>query len=111
MIPGVSFDLNLGSVFSPLLLVVLLWALKGVAKGVTDHMDANARKAQELADTRHTENTDRLDRIEAQTTKTNGTVLEHSEEIAALKTDLKVERELTKLLTEMLLQRQPDKGT
>lgn len=53
---------------------------------------------------------EQLDRIEAQTTKTNGTVAALQADVEALKSDMRVEQTKTKLLTDIYLRLQPDKG-
>lgn len=119
--PSVDFSFNVAQLFSPLLLVVVGWLINHAKVVITRHMDENRdkahalaeereRKRQEIEDARHAENTARLDRIELQTTKTNGTVLENTRDIAELKSDMKTEKAKTELLTELLLKSQPDKG-
>lgn len=46
-----------------------------------------------------------MDRIEAQTTKTNGTVAEHEKRLNDIDTAIKVERARTELLTDLYLSR------
>lgn len=90
---NVSFDLNIAQLFSPLLLIVVAWLVKLARDKIMDNMNA-----------KHAENTERLGRIETQTTATNGKVAE--QELRLTKQEAK-----TELLTEMLLGRQPDKGS
>ena len=91
-VPGISFDLNLGALFSPLLLAVLLYALNKARDSIIDSQDK-----------RHAENIVRFDRIETQTTATNGKVAEH--ELRLTKDEARIE-----VLMEMMLGRQPDGG-
>ncbi len=37
LVPGLSFDINLGALFSPLLLAVLLWALNKAKDDAADN--------------------------------------------------------------------------
>lgn len=49
-----------------------------------------------------------LDRIEAQTVKTNGTVLKHTEDINDLKTSVKVDHEVLRTLYDVMLKGKPE---
>lgn len=77
MLPELSFQLNIGALLSPVLLLVLAWLGNSLKKAVIGHMDENAQQARDLAEQRHKENSERIDAILAQTTATNGKVAEH----------------------------------
>lgn len=62
--PELSFDINLGALFSPLLLIVLAYIVNTARKAVEHRVDE-----------RHEETTGHLKAIEVQTTATNGRVL------------------------------------
>lgn len=72
--PELSFDLNLGSLFSPVVLVALGYLVHQARKGITRHVDARHDVYEAKVEERHKETTGHLKVIEEQTTLTNGRV-------------------------------------
>jgi hypothetical protein len=97
--PDLKFSLDLGSVVSPVLLLVLAYLVNAARKAVDKRVDE-----------RHEETQGRLDAVVVQTTTTNGTVRDHSAAILDLQSRMLVEETTSKLLTSVYLKTLPDKG-
>lgn len=72
--PDLSFDLNLGSLLSPVFLLALAFLGRQVQKGAIAHFDKRHDEVEGQVAARHTETTEHLKKIEEQTTLTNGRV-------------------------------------
>ena len=70
------------------------------AHGVEMLLKAYQMESENIAAVRHRDNVDRFDRLEIQTTKTNGTVVEHDKMITELKAQ-----------TNLLIKLMPGNGT
>ena len=63
--PEISFDLNLGALFSPLFVVALAYFMNRARKAINAHTDARHDTVENMVTARHAETTAHLERIEA----------------------------------------------
>lgn len=72
--PEISFDLNLGSLFSPLVVIALAYFVNQARKAVNSHTDQRHDVVEAMVESRHAETTRHLEKIEAYQLETNGRV-------------------------------------
>lgn len=80
-VPELSFDLNLGSLFSPAVMLALGYLVHQARKGITRHFDARHDAVEAQVAERHKETTEHLTNIEGKQDKTNGRLLTVEEKV------------------------------